>query len=121
VNLEAHQVARLQEKLSLRESTINALSKTLDSKEKELQNSAAQSSTLKERVSSLCQDVHRFRIRCARAEEAHSHAVEKAVDRARKQFESRNSKRIKRPDGRIEDPSVDCRRGCNSITAITRT
>ena len=40
---------------------------------------------------------------CVRARETRSHAVEEAVDRARKHFKSANTKRVKRPDGRIED------------------
>ena len=42
-------------------------------------------------------------MKCTRAEGTRSHAVEKAVDRARKCFESANTKRVKRADGRIED------------------
>ena len=42
-------------------------------------------------------------MKCNRAAETRSQAVEAAVDRARKHFESTNTKRIKRPDGRIED------------------
>jgi hypothetical protein len=42
-------------------------------------------------------------MRCDWAEETRSHAVEKAVDRVRKRFETVNTRTVKRPDGRIED------------------
>jgi hypothetical protein len=55
------------------------------------------------RISSLCRDVDRFRKRRSRAEDARSHAVEKVVGMVRKRYESTNTRRVKRPDGRIED------------------
>ena len=104
---ETHQVARLREKLSTRESTIKTLSQSLDNKEKELQdlsrNSAAQHSVLTERNSSLRREVHRLRMQNTRAKETRSHAIEKAVARAREHYKSSVTKRVKRPDGRIED------------------
>lgn len=68
----------------------------LDSREGEVRE-------LKHRVSSLRQDVHRFRMRSDRAKETRSKAVEAAVIRARKHFELAETKRVKRPDGQIED------------------
>lgn len=68
----------------------------LDRDERELRES-------RDRTSSLRRDVHRLKARCDRAEETRSQAVEKAVTRARKHFESAETKRVKRPDGRIED------------------
>lgn len=62
---------------------------------------------LTEQVSSLRQDVHRFRMRCSRSEEICSHEVEKAVNRVRNRFESVDTKMVKRPDGRIEDWARD--------------
>ena len=102
-NPETCQLAPLEERLSSKQSKINELSCALDRKEEELQKSTTQCSRLNERISSLERNVHRFRARCDRAEEKRSHAVEAAIDRTRKQFESANSRRVKRPDGRIED------------------
>jgi chromosome segregation ATPase len=79
----------------------------LDSKNKELQKSAARCLELENTVSSLRRDVHLFRMRCDRAEETRSREVEReverAVERVRKCYESTETKRVKRPDGRIED------------------
>lgn len=97
------QVARLREKLSSKESTINDLSRTLGNKEVELEASTECCSRLTTKVSSLQRDLHRFKMRDNRADEVCSRAVERAVDRTRKRFEEANTKRIKRPDGRIED------------------
>ena len=44
-----------------------------------------------------------FKMRCDRAEETCSHEVERAVERVRKCYEGAETKRLKRPDGRIED------------------
>ena len=82
---------------------MNKLSQTLGEKEKELRDSAERCSRLTSRVSSLRQHVHRYRMRSVRGEETHSHTVEKAVERARNHLESASTKRVKRPDGRIED------------------
>ena len=89
--------------MSSRESTIDELSQALNRREEEFQNSVAQCLTLGGMVSSLRRDVHRLRMTCVRAKETRSHAVEEAVDRARKHFKSANTKRVKRLDGRIED------------------
>ena len=68
----------------------------LNSRERELQES-------RDKVLSLHRDLHRFKARCDRAEETCSLVVEKAVERARKHFESAEIKRIKCPDSWIED------------------
>ena len=103
IDLMTCQVLRLEQTLSLRASKVDELSQALDSKEGELWASTAQCSTLTEKNSSLHRDVDRLRKKCNRAEETHSRAIERAVDTARKHFESANTRRIKRPDGRIED------------------
>lgn len=54
-------------------------------------------------VSSFRRDASRFKLRCKRAEGVRSRAVERAVNRTRRQFEGTRTKRIKHPDGRIED------------------
>jgi len=82
---------------------MNRLQQALDSKDKELQRSAAGCSKLDNTISSLRRDVHRLQTRCDRAEETCSHQVEKAVERVRKRYESAKTRRVKRPDGRIED------------------
>ena len=94
MNSEPHQVARLQEKLSSGELVINELLQTLGEKEKELKDSAAECSTLTGKVSSLHQHVQRFRMRSVRAKGTGSRAIEEAVERAKKHFESANAKRV---------------------------
>lgn len=89
--------------LSSKTSRIDELSQALESKDEEFQASAAQCSMLTEKVSSLHRDVDRLRKRCNRVEETHFQAIERAVNTAREHFESANTRRIKRPDGRIED------------------
>jgi hypothetical protein len=42
-------------------------------------------------------------MRCDRAEETHSLEVERAVENVRECYENTETKRVKRPDGRIED------------------
>ena len=54
---EAHQVARLSEKLSSKESKINELLQAIDNKEQELQESTARCSELMGRVSVLHRDM----------------------------------------------------------------
>ena len=51
----------------------------------------------------LRRDTHRFKMRGDQAKETRSRAIEKAVDRVRKHYKSAETKRVKRPDGRIED------------------
>jgi uncharacterized protein YoxC len=82
---------------------VNRLQQALDSKSKELQKSAARCLELNDTVSSLRRDVHRFKKRCDRAEETHSLEVKRAVGKVRKCYESTDTKRVKRPDCRIED------------------
>lgn len=87
----------------MKESATNELLEVLDGKEKDLQRSAARCVELAGTVSSLRRDIHRFGMRCNRAKEVCSHAVENAVNRVRKHYESAETKKVKRPDGRIED------------------
>jgi hypothetical protein len=75
----------------------------LQDKGLELQKSAADCLELRDRVSSLRRDTHRFWMRYDRAKESRSQAVEKAVTRVTKHYESTGTRRVKRPDGRIED------------------
>jgi len=82
---------------------MNELHQALGSKEKELQKSTARCSELADRVPSLSQDVHRLKMRCDRAGEVRSRAIEKAIDRVKKHYESTETKRVKHPNGRIED------------------
>ena len=91
------------EELHSKESAMNELYRALKSKEKELQKSAARCSELANRVPSLSQDVRRLKMRCDRAGGARSRAIEKAIDRVRKHYESVRTKRVKHPNGRIED------------------
>jgi len=72
------------------------LRRALDSKESEVRE-------LKDKVSSLRQDARRFRMRSDQAKETRSKAVEAAVARARKHYKSAETKKVKHPDGRIED------------------
>ena len=102
-NSETYQVAQLGKKLSLKESATGELLEVLNGKERELQKSAARRVELTDTVSSLCRDTHRFGMRCNRAKEVCSHAVESAVNRVRKHHESAKTRKVKRPDGRIED------------------
>lgn len=87
----------------MKASRIGELSQALNDKEGELRASTAQCLTLTEKVSSLHRDVNRLKKRCIRVEVTRSQAIERAVDTARRHFESANTRRIKRPDGRIED------------------
>ena len=87
----------------MKESTTGDLLEVVDGREKELQKSAARCVELADTVSSLRRDTHRFGMRCNRAKEVCSHAVENAVNRVRKHYESVGMKKVKRPDGRIED------------------
>ena len=102
-NSQVRQLARFREKLDSMESAMGKLRQALDSKEKELRKSTLQCSGLMSTVSSLRRDVYCFKARCNRAKGTSSRAVEKAVDRARRYYESAETKRLKRPDGRIED------------------
>lgn len=79
------------------------LQQALRAKEEELQRSATHHLELTNTVSSLCWDVHRLKTKCNWAEESCSCAVEKAVDRVRKHWDSAETKRVKQPDGRIKD------------------
>jgi hypothetical protein len=104
------EVARLREKLSSEVSATSELQKALadretalQDKELELQKSAADCLELRDRVSSLRRDTHRFWMRYDRAKESRSQAVEKAVTRVTKHYESAGTRRVKCPDGRIED------------------
>lgn len=85
------------------ESAMGKLQKSLHSKEKELQKSVLRCSGLTDTVSALRRNVNRFKAKCNRAEGTSSRAVEKAVDRARRHYEGAGTKRLKHPDGRIED------------------
>lgn len=85
------------------ELTTIELQRALDSKDEELQKCDAHCSELNNTVSSLRRDVHMFKMRCDRAEETCSHEVERAVERVRKCYKGAETKRLKRPDGRIED------------------
>jgi hypothetical protein len=75
---------------------MDEVQQALNGRERELQES-------RDKVLSLHRDVRRFKARCDRAEETRSQAVEKAVARAREHYENAETKRVKRPDGRIED------------------
>lgn len=98
-----YEVAHLQEELSTKDSKIDELSQILDNERKEHQKSTARNWELTSTASSLRKDVHRYKSRCDRAKETRSHAIEKAVEKTRKEFKSAGTKRVKRPDGRIED------------------
>jgi hypothetical protein len=102
-NSQVRQLARFREKLDSMESAMGKLRQALESKEKELRKSTLQCSRLMSTVSSLRRDVYRFKARCNRAEGTSSRAVEKAVDRVRRYYESAETKRLKCPDGWIED------------------
>lgn len=82
---------------------MNELRQALASTEKDLQKSTMKSLKLEGDVLSLRRSVHRARMGCDRAKETRSRAVENAVARVTKYYESVETKRVKRPDGRIED------------------
>ena len=82
---------------------MNELQQALASKEKDPQKSAAKVVQLGDNISSLRRSVHRYEMRYGRAKETCSRAVENAIARARKHYENAETKRVKRPDGRIED------------------
>ena len=71
--------------------------------QEELQRSNARCSELNNVVDSLRHNVDRLRKRCSRAKETSCREIEKAVNRARTQFESADTKQVKRPDGRIKN------------------
>ena len=89
--------------LGEKEAELRNSVKELQKSAEELHKSAAQRSRLNETISSLHRDVNRFRKRCDRADSIRSRAIEKAVDNTRKHFRLTNTRRVKRPDGRIED------------------
>ena len=93
------EITRLEEELSTKDSKIAELSQALDDEREQLQKSAARCGELTDTVSSLRRDVHRFKARCDREKETRSQAIEKAVEKARKEVESAGSKRVKHPDG----------------------
>ena len=100
---QTYQSTQLTEKLCATTSTVNELQQALANTQKDLQKSAARASQLGNNVSTLRQGVQRLRMRYGRAKEMCSHAVEDAVSRARNHYLNAETKRIKRPDGRIED------------------
>ena len=102
-NSRVWQVIQLQGKLSTEESRNGELLQALNSEGKQLQKSTERCSELMNTASSLRRNVHRSEMRYHRAKETRCHAIEKAVDRARMEFESSETKTVKRPDGRIED------------------
>ena len=93
------EITRLEEELSTKDSKLAELSQALDDEREQLQKSTARCGELTDTVSSLRRDVHRFKARSDREKETRSHAIEKAVEKARKEFESAGSKRVKHPDG----------------------
>ena len=82
---------------------VDELQQALVSKERDLQKSTTRSSKLENEAMSLRRGVHRFRMRYSRAKETRSHAVEKAVARVTEHYQSAETKRVKQPDGRIQD------------------
>ena len=79
-------------------STVNELRQALASTEKDLQKSTTKSLKLEGDVLSLCRSVHRARMGRDWAKETRSRAIENAVARVTKCYESVETKRVKRPD-----------------------
>ena len=94
------EITRLEEELSTKDSKIAELSQALDDEREQLRKSTARCWELTNTISSLRRDVHRFKARCDQENETRSQAIEKAVEKARKEFESTGDKRVKHPDGR---------------------
>ena len=69
----------------------------------DLQKSTAKGLELGDNISTLPQGVHRFKMRYDRAKEMCSHTVEDTVARTRRHYRNAERKRMKHPDGRIED------------------
>ena len=82
--------------MGLKAATTSEVQHALGCREGELQE-------LRDRVSSLCRDLHRFKLGCDRAKERRSQAVKKAIARVEEHCESAETTKVKRPDGRIED------------------
>ena len=82
---------------------MDGLLEVVSNEQEELQRSNARCLELDNVVDSLRHNIDRSRKRCSRAKETRCHEIEKAVNRARTQFESAGTKQVKRPDGRIEN------------------